>query len=134
MITLKSEGFSLVEVVIIVGILSLGLLVFTRVFPYGFEVKRKAENYSRVGILAQNLIEDIRRDGYKMLDKKYPEVSSGYGKGNGKFKKYPGVNWQVEWWQTDVPNLRKVRVIVYDDERENSPSRIEIVTYIAKRY
>ena len=68
------------------------------------------------------------------IDKKYPENSPGYGEGTGKFKNYPDINWQVEWWQTKIPNLRKIKVRVYGKvEKEGSPQQIEIVTYLANK-
>jgi len=131
---LCTKGFTLTEIIIIVGILSVGLLAFSRVFPFGFEAKRRAENYSKIAVLAQNLVENIKKDGYSLLNKNYPEESSGYGRGSGKFKEYPDFYWQVEWWQTEIPNLRKIKVRVQGKtEKEGEPSEIEIVTYLAKR-
>ncbi|RLE14072.1 hypothetical protein DRJ04_03085 [Candidatus Aerophobetes bacterium] len=131
---IKKGGFTLVEIIIIIGILSFGLLTFAKVFPYGFEAKRRAENYSRIGILAQSLVEDIIKDGYRRLTEKYPQIWPGYGKGSGKFEKHPQISWQVEWWQAEIPNLRKIKVKVYADvEKEDSPCELEIVTYLARR-
>jgi len=128
------KGFFLVEVIIVIGILSIVLLILAGVFPLGFEAKHKAENYSTMGLLAQSLLEEIERDGYSSLDKKYPENSPGYGEGTGKFKNYPDINWQVEWWRTKIPNLRKIKVRVYGKvEKEGSPQQIEIVTYLANK-
>ena len=128
------KAFTLAEIVIVVGIVALGLVTLTKVFPYGFEVKQRAENYSTMGVLAQDLVEKIKKDGYQRLDKTYPETSPGYGKGSGAFEKYPQLTWQVEWWQTDTPDLRKIRVTVQGKtEKEGLPSKIEIVTYLADR-
>lgn len=129
----KHRGFTLIELVIIMGVLSLSLLALSKIFPFGFEAKNRAENYSRIGILAQNLVEQIKRDGYGVLDKKYPEKSPEYGKKTGKFKKYPGFCWQVEWWQTKIPNLRKIKVKVYRKIKGAEPLQMEIVTYLANR-
>lgn len=130
----ENKGFTLIEIIVMISVLSVALLMLTGVFPLGFEAKHKAENYSTMGLLAQSLLEEIGKEGYKALDKKYPPISPGYGKGSGKFKKYPGINWQVEWWQTDIPNLRKIKVKVYGKvEKEGSPQQIEIVTYLANK-
>lgn len=133
-LTYESRGFTLVELIIITGVLSLGLLALSKVFPLGFEAKHRAENYSRIGVLAQNLVEQIKKDGYGMLDKKYPESSPGYGIRSGKFEKHPGFHWKVEWWQTKIPNLRKIKVKVYGEaEKAGYRPEMEIVTYIANR-
>jgi len=134
MLLSSSKGFTLTEIIIVASILSLGLLTLSKIFPYGFEVKRKAEVYSIMSVLTQNLVEKIKNDGYQLLDKKYPEASPGYGKGSGKFTKHPHLNWQIEWWQTEIPNLKKIKVKVYGKtEKEGFPLEIEIVTYLANR-
>lgn len=130
---LKTKGFTLVEIIIVIAVLSFGILTLTHIFPYIFQAKSKAEDYSLMGILAQNLAEEIRKEGYKNLDIKYPQVRSGYGRKEGKFKGYPQFRWQVEWWQTDVPNLRKIKIEVFKEVGKKNPQKMEIVTYIAKR-
>lgn len=128
------SAFSLVEIIIVIGITCSGLLLLSQIFPSGFEAKRRAEDYSTSGVLAQRLLEDIKREGYSNLEKDYPEISSGQGRGEGRFEKYPGFFWEVMWWQMEIPNLRKVRVRVYGNaEEEENASELQIVTYIANR-
>ncbi len=87
-----------------------------------------------MSVLTQDLVEKIKNDGYQLLEKKYPEISPGYGKESGKFAKYPPFNWQIEWWQTETPNLKKIKVKVHGKtEKEGFPLEIEIVTYLANR-
>ncbi|MBE0478576.1 type II secretion system protein [Candidatus Aerophobetes bacterium] len=130
----RKSGFTFVELIFITGILSISLLALTKIFPYSFEAKHRAESYSQIAVLSQNLIEQIKKDGYELLDKKYPESSPGYGKSSGEFKSYPDFSWQVEWWQTEIPNLRKIKVRVSGKtEKEGHPWELEIVTYLAAR-
>lgn len=128
----KRRAFTLVEVMIIAGILSTGLFILAQVFVPGFEAKQKTESYSIMSMLAQSMVEEIKREGYQALEQKYPGRS--FGQGKGKFKEYPEFLWQVEWWQTETPNLRKLKVKVWGKiEKEGTLSEMEILTYLAKR-
>jgi len=128
----KKRAFTLVEVVIIAGILCTGLFILIQVFVPGFEAKQRAEIYSIMSILAQSLVEEIKREGYEALEEKYPGESSGQRR--GKFKKYSQFLWQVEWWQTEIPNLRRLKVKVWGEaEKEGTIPEVEIVTYLARR-
>lgn len=128
------KGFTLIELIIIMGVLSVALLGLSKIFPFGMEAKQRAEDYSKIGVLAQSLTEKIKNGGYNYLEKKYPERSPGYGVGSGKFEKNPGFYWQVKWWQTDIPNLRKIKVKISSEVgQKGEPSQIEIVTYLACR-
>ena len=132
----RKWGFTMVEVIIVVGIFSLGLLMIAKVFPLGFEAKQKAEYYSTSTLLGQKLMEQIKKEGYRKLNSAYPSVTPKYGEGKGKFNDYPSFTWEVEWWQTKIPNLRKVKVKILHrscpEESKASPC-LELVTYIAKR-
>ena len=128
------KSFTHIEVVIIIGLLCTALLLLAKVFPLGFEAKHKAEDYSIMGVLVQKILEEIKKEGYRGLQKKYPEVSPGYGRKEGIFDEHPRFSWQVEWWQTEIPNLRKVKVRVYGKtEKEGTPSEIKVITYLANR-
>ena len=132
----ERQGFTMVEVIIVVGIFSLGLLMIAKVFPLGFEAKRKAERYSTATLLGQKLIEEIKKEGYQKLSDTYPFITSDYGKGKGRFDDYPDFTWEVEWWQTKTPNLKKVKVEILCrscSQESKASSCLELVTYIAKR-
>jgi len=132
----KKSGFTIVEVIIVIGIFSLGLLMIAKVFPLGFKAKQKAEYYSISTILGQKLMEEIKKEGYRKLNSDYPFITSDYGRGKGKFSSYSDFSWKVEWWQTKISNLRKVKVEILHrscpEESRASPC-LELVTYIAKR-
>jgi len=125
----------MVEVIIVVGLFSLGLLMVAKVFPLGFEAKREAEYCSTAAILGQGLMEEIKKEGYRELNSAYPSITPDYGRGRGEFDTYPDFTWGVEWWQTKIPNLRKVKVEIFSrassQESKASPC-LELVTYIAK--
>ena len=54
------RGFSLVEVVVSLAILSVGLLVAMRVFPVGLRASQRSERSSRAVMAAQRTIESLK--------------------------------------------------------------------------
>jgi len=109
---LAGMGFALVEVILATAILSGGLLMIVRVFPLGLKIEQKVERYSTASLLGQTLMEEIKRRGYDDLNETLPEDANGQGIGEGKFEEYQGYGYEVGWWSTETPNLRKVRVRV----------------------
>ena len=134
---LAGMGFALVEVILATAILSSGLLVIVRVFPLGLKIEQKVERYSTASLLGQTLMEEIKRRGYDDLNETLPEDANGQGIGEGKFEEYQGYGYEVGWWSTETPHLRKVRVrVLYGKagvEDENNPRQyLELVTYLAR--
>ena len=60
-------GFSLVELVISMAILSIGLVGAMRVFPVGLRASQRAEVSSRAAILAQRTIEALKLNAWDEL-------------------------------------------------------------------
>jgi hypothetical protein len=134
---LAGMGFALVEVILATAILSAGLLMIVRVFPLGLKIEQKVERCSTTSLLGQTLMEEIKRRGYDDLSEAFPEDANGQGIGEGKFEEYEGYRYEVGWWRTETPNLRKVRVrVLYGKtgaEDENSSRQyLELVTYLAR--
>jgi len=135
---LKGTGFTLLEVIIVSAIISIGLLGIVQIFPLGFQAEQKAEQSSIAAVLAQEIMEEIKRKGYDGLSIAYPSDTKGYGRGEGECKGYKGYRWQVEWWDAETPHLRKIRVrILYKglrkDEKISSGQNLDLFTYLAKR-
>lgn len=134
---LAGMGFALVEVILATAILSGGLLMIVRVFPLGLKIEQKVERYSTASLLGQTLMEEIKRRGYDDLSEALPEDTNGQGIGEGKFEEYQGYGYEVEWWDTETPNLRKARVrVLYGkagaEDRNNPRQYLELVTYLAR--
>jgi len=135
---MKEYGFTLIEVVLVIAILSIALLGIIRIFPLGLRTKQVAEEYSTATLLGQEMLEEIKKRGYDSLSITYPSKDGDYGKAQGEFKESRGYLWEVEWWNTEVPYLRKVRVKVFYKEKDNTEKEasreyLEWFTYIAKR-
>ncbi len=130
-------GFALAEVILATAILSGGLLMIVRLFPLGLRIEQKVERRSTASLLGQTLMEQIKRRGYDDLNNTYPEETTGHGTGEEKFEEYEGYGYEMEWGDTETPNLRKVRVrILYKEpgtDNKNDPRQyLELVTYLAR--
>jgi len=100
-------GFALVEVILATAILSGGLLMVVRVFPLALRTEQKVERHSTASLLGQTLMEEIKRREYDDLSEAFPEETTGHGTGEGEFEEYQEYSYQVDWWDTETPNLRK---------------------------
>jgi prepilin-type N-terminal cleavage/methylation domain-containing protein len=66
------SAFSLIEVLIAIGILSVGLIGAIRVFPVGLRASHRAELLSRAVLAAEGQIEAIRlKDSSKLKDESF---------------------------------------------------------------
>ncbi len=64
------SGFSLIEVVLALGILIIGLVAIVLLFPVGLRASREAGILSEATLLAQSRIEQIKTLGYDRLQEK----------------------------------------------------------------
>lgn len=57
----NQRGLTLLEIAISMAILSIALVALANFFPIGLKASRRASNFSEAGILAQRVIENIKR-------------------------------------------------------------------------
>jgi len=128
----REKGFTLFEVVAIAGILSLGFLMIMRIFPLGLRAKEAAEQYSMAALLGQQIIEEVKKEGYESLSAAYLSESRGSGVKKGEFERHEGYKYRLEWCDSETPYLRKLKVRILFKE-DNSWQYFDLVTYLAKR-
>jgi prepilin-type N-terminal cleavage/methylation domain-containing protein len=137
-------GFTFLEVILVVAVLSLGLLSLVRILPLGLKAQNRAEELTVAYLLGEEKMEETKMRGYLALMEDYASAGEGQGEGEGEFEDYQGYNWHLNWWDTDVPGLAKVQVRVLFDKPGTSESRmngkslkagehIDLVTYLASR-
>lgn len=71
------HGFSLVEVVVSLAILSVGLLAAMRVFPVGLRASQRSERSSRAVMAAQRTIESLKLKPWSELVDGATSVTDG---------------------------------------------------------
>ena len=64
---MRRAGFSLIELVISLAILSIGLVGAMRVFPVGLRASQRAEFSSRAAIVAQRRLESLKLESWDAL-------------------------------------------------------------------
>jgi prepilin-type N-terminal cleavage/methylation domain-containing protein len=60
-ISTGNRGLTLLEIAISLAILSIALVALVNFFPIGLRASRRASNFSEAGILAQRVIDNIKR-------------------------------------------------------------------------
>ncbi len=60
----NKSAFTLIEITIALLILAVGLVGILALFPVGFDASVRAANITKATFLAQELIEDLKREGY----------------------------------------------------------------------
>ena len=137
------QGFTFLETILAVGIISLGLLALVWVLPLGLEAQKRAEELTLAYLLGEEKMEEIKMRGYEALIRDYTSGDEEYGEGEGEFENFQGYRWQVNWWNTDTPGLAEVRVKilfggsstpekeVYGKSGKIGEPHVELVTYLA---
>ncbi|MCH7760579.1 prepilin-type N-terminal cleavage/methylation domain-containing protein [candidate division TA06 bacterium] len=88
---MKESGFSLLELLITVVILSIGLMALSGIFPMGSRSRLKAENMTRAMELAEQKMEKLRVMGYEEIREYPPETSI-----------YDTVGNYTRWWSYSI--------------------------------
>lgn len=126
--TAKSlTGFTLIEITIALLILTVGLVGILALFPVGFDAAGRAGNITTATFLAQEKMEDLKREGYNGAT-----VAAALAVTQSRlFTDYPNYRWEVDTNQTGS-NYREVIVRVYWPAGQPNERNIELRTYIAK--
>jgi len=131
-IKFREKGFTLFEVVVVAGILALGILMIMRIFPLGLKAEKTAEECSIATLLGQQIIEEVKREGYENLSVDCFSKDSNRGTKEGEFEEYEGYRYQIEWRDSKTPCLRRLKVRIFFTE-DNFWQYLDLVTYLAKR-
>ncbi len=137
------QGFTFLEVILMVAVISLGLLSLVRILPLGLEAQKRAGELTLAHLLGEEKMEEIKMRGYETIIRDYTSGGEEHGEGKGGSDNYQGYSWQVNWWNTDTPGLVKVRVKilfggsntpekeVYGKSGRTGERYVELVTYLA---
>ena len=70
----RASGFSLIEMVVAMGLLAMGLIGVIRLFPVGLRASKRSEVVSKATFLAQQRLEELKLAGYAALAADPPTV------------------------------------------------------------
>ena len=68
------RGFSLLELIIAVGVLAIGLVGILQIFPVGLRASRRAGTITRAAFLAQNKMEEVKMAGFDAITELPPRM------------------------------------------------------------
>lgn len=68
------KGFTLIEIVMSLGILLIGVLAILALFPVGFDSAARSADLAKAAIFAQDRMEEIKRIGYPVS----PEAATAF--------------------------------------------------------
>ncbi len=121
-ISRASTGFTLLEVMIALAILSLGAVAFLRAQGSSVHLVDESVQISLATLLAKEKMAELESNGF-------PEPGKTSGDGGEDF---PSYHWERVVSPTDIVNLRKavVRILWMEGIRERS---LELTTYFARK-
>ncbi len=125
-------GFTLLEVMIALAILSLVAVAFLRAQAASVRLVDESSQISLATLLAREKMAEMESLGFAEIGKesgKWGEGKDWTGrKGDAPL---PGFRWEKIVSATDMPNLRKVQVKIFWKEG-NGERSMELVCYFAK--
>jgi uncharacterized protein (TIGR02598 family) len=120
-----SGGFSLIELVISLGILAVGLVGAMRVFPLGLRASQRTEMSSRAAILAQRSLEGLKL-------KPWEELSAGEStQQEDEFEVTTRIEEVAAAGLTDPARLKLV-VVSVQWQQSDRPRTLSFVTYLRR--
>ena len=125
----RARGFSLIELVVALGLLGVGLVGVVRLFPVGLRASKRSEVISKATLLAQQQLEEIKTFGFDALTATPPPFPLAGTAG--------AYQWLVTIDEVEPPglprpnDLRAVIVKVHWPESGQTRS-IGLVTYVAR--
>ena len=122
----RSDGFTLLEVVIAVAILALGLVTLLQTQNGNIALVAESERITRATLLAQQHIIELAMGGLPSIGEEAGDF--GDQEGNGELS---GYRWTHRIAQTDREKLRRVEVTVSWEPHTPGHS-VSLVTLVAE--
>lgn len=119
---MRPFGFTLLEVMIALAILSLAAVAFLKSQGGSIRLIDEARQISMATLLAKEKMAELESKGFA-------EPGKNSGEGREEFK---GFKWEQIISATEVLNVQKVQVKIFWKEGENERS-LELISYLAKR-
>ena len=126
---MNKKGFSLLELIIAIAVLSIGLVGILQIFPIGLRASQRAGMMTKASFLAQNKIEDVKLAGFEAITELPPKIPLSGKDGD--------LEWTISIGDVALDgvesgeDMRKVAVTVTWPERNTTRSK-EFITYVTK--
>ncbi|MDP8230294.1 MAG: prepilin-type N-terminal cleavage/methylation domain-containing protein [Candidatus Gorgyraea atricola] len=126
---MSRKGFSLLELIIAVGVLAIGLVGVLQIFPVGLRASYRAGMITKASFIAQNKMEEVKMSGFDAISALPPKIPlSGE---DDDFK------WEIFIDDVDLDgvessdDIQKVTVTVSWIDRNRTRSK-DFVTYVTR--
>lgn len=126
---MRQKGFSLLELIIAIGVLAIGLVGVLQIFPVGLRASYRSGMITKAAFLAKNKIEETRMVGFDALTELPPRMPLSGTKGD--------FEWEIFIDEIELEGLessddiRKLTVIVNWIERNRKRSK-DFITYVTR--
>jgi len=126
---MDKKGFSLLELIIAIAVLSVGLVGVLQIFPIGLRASQRAGMFTKASFLAQNKIEDVKLAGFDAITELPPKIPLSGREGDFEWAiKIEDVS--LEGVESDN-DMRKIIVVVTWPEQNTTRSK-EFITYVTR--
>ena len=125
----RKRGFSLLELIIAIGVLSIGLVGVLQIFPVGLRASYRAGMMTRAAFLAKNKIEEVKMAGFDSVSALPPKIAL-----SGTDKDF---DWEIAIDETALDgvssnnDIRKVTLIVSWIESNRKRTK-DFITYVTR--
>lgn len=127
--TMRKDGFSLLELIIAIGVLAIGLVGVLQIFPVGLRASQRSGMVTKAAFLAQNKIEEVKMAGFDAITALPPKIPLA-----GRDEDF---EWEISIDKVDLDglenndNIRKIIVTVNWIERSKTRSK-DFITYVTQ--
>lgn len=129
------NGFTLLEIVVALGLLAIGILGVLSLFPVGLDAQKRALDYSNVRNLAEWKMADIYYEVHQVpLGPGFPPSNPTAEPDPEPFDQNPKYLWHYNVTQAfpaSLPNLYRIDLYIYSVEDDNTVVE-KVVSYIEK--
>jgi len=126
---MHKRGFSLLELIIAIGVLSIGLVGVLQIFPVGLRASYRAGMVTKAAFLGQNKLEEVKMIGFDAITELPPKIALSGTEGD--------FEWEIFIDEAELKgiesadNIRKVTVTVAWVERNRTRSK-DFVTHVTR--
>jgi len=125
----RQKGFSLLELIIAIGVLAVGLVGILQIFPVGLRASYRSGMVTKATFLAQNRIEEVKIAGFDAITELPPKIVLSGTEGDFDWEIFIDEAYLEGLDSSD--DLRKVTVTVRWVER-NRPRSKDFITYVTR--
>ncbi|MBU1062475.1 MAG: prepilin-type N-terminal cleavage/methylation domain-containing protein [Candidatus Omnitrophica bacterium] len=125
----KRNGFSLLELIIAIGVLSIGLVGVLQIFPIGLRASYRSGMLTKATFLAQNKMEELNMADFEAIAELPSKIPLSGTEGNFDWEIF--IDEVILDGLQDSDNIKKVTINIKWLERNRTRSK-DFVTYITK--